>query len=340
MDELGLSASVLALALLAGCRAPETPPRPVLAPHHLLIFNETFALDAEGGCWVGPWESTSCPADELLPSWNVDCPEGSSFRVDLEVDSGPDSPASGWLDLGGWGPWPESERSPTTSPLADVEVDLLKAEPAATRVRWRIRAHGPAPVRVHRRALCATRTSAIEPALERLQAPSPVALDLRLRRQYDETASLGPRICSPTSVSMVLELRDVSLPTSEVAAVLYDAEHDLYGNWNRAVQGAFLLGVPGYLTRIGCWTEVEALLRRGQPLVVSIGVEPGELSGAPYSQTAGHLVVLAGLDGAGGAIVYDPAVRAPEDRPRRYLLSELEHVWLRRGGFTYVLEER
>ena len=341
MDELGLSSLALALALLAGCSAPQRPHQDVMAPHHTRVLDEALDLDADGGCWVGPWEATPFPSDELLPSWNVRCPEGSAFRVDLEVDAGPGSTASGWLDLGGWGAWPEEERSPTTSPVATVEVDLLKADPPAERVRWRIRARGgPSGIEVERRSLCATRTAAISEALEQASAPSPIAVELRLRRQFDETPGLGPRICSPTSVAMLLEYRGVPLPTASVAAVLYDAEHDLYGNWNRAVEGAFLLGIPGYLTRIGSWSEAAGHLEHGQPLVISIGVGPGELSGAPYPQTAGHLMVLAGFDGAGRALVYDPAVRAPEAEPRHYLLTELAHVWLRRGGFAYVLESR
>jgi hypothetical protein len=340
VDELELKPLVLALTLVASCVSPERTPPADPGPHETQLHHERLVLAPAAGDWVGPWEPTPFPSDELLPSWNVRCPEGCAFRVDLEVDAGPGTRASGWLDLGGWGEWPEAQRSPTESPLAKVEVDLLKAESAVTRVRWRIRARGPVAVEVQRRALCATRTAAIGPALERGGPPQAVRLELSLRRQFDEPPELGPRICSPTSVSMLLEFRGVSLPTGEVAATLYDAEHDLYGNWNRAVEGAFLLGVPGYLTRIGSWGEAERHLRRGQPLVISIGVDPGELSGAPYPQTAGHLVVLAGLDGRERAIVYDPAVRAPEVEPRSYLLDELEQVWLRRGGFAYVLEPR
>ena len=341
MDELELRPAALALLLLAACASAPRAPQADLPPHQTLLSEEALRLTSGGGGWVGPWECAPFVCDELLPSWNVRCPEGSSFRVDLEVDAGPDSTSSGWLDLGGWGAWPESERSPTTSAQAAVEVDLLVARQPVRRVRWRLRARGDSPVEVERRALCFSRTPAIVDALEGEEPPrEPLLVELELRRQYDESPELGPRICSPTSVSMLLQHRGVSLPTSAVAATLYDREHDLYGNWNRAVQGAFQLGVPGYLTRLGGWSEAAAYLRAGQPLAISIGVAPGQLSGAPYRQTAGHLVVLAGLDGAGHAIVYDPAVRAPEDGPRRYRLSELEQVWLRRGGFAYVLEPR
>ena len=136
---------------------------------------------------------------------------------------------------------------------------------------------------------------------------------------------------------MVLAYRGIDRPTAEVAALLYDAENKIYGNWNRAVQGAWLLGVSGYLTRVATWAEAARFVADGKPLVASIGVKEGQLTGAPYPQTAGHLVVLCGFDGEGRAIVMDPAVPVGDEEPRLYSLAELETVWLQRGGFAYVL---
>jgi hypothetical protein len=156
-----------------------------------------------------------------------------------------------------------------------------------------------------------------------------------MRHQGREAPEIASRICSPTSVTMTLAYAGVSRPTAEVAAIVYDAEHDIYGNWNRAVQGAFLLGVPGYLLRVNDWPQASELLAEGTPLVISIAAKEGQLAGAPYASTAGHLLVLAGLDGAGGAIVFDPATPVGGETPRRYALADLETVWLRRGGVAY-----
>ena len=136
---------------------------------------------------------------------------------------------------------------------------------------------------------------------------------------------------------MLLEHRGVSRPTQQVADLLYDKRHDIYGNWTRAVQGAFEFGVPGYLARFGDWKAVEEQLAAGQPLVISIAAKQGELAGAPYESTAGHLLVLTGFDGQGGAHVNDPAVSDAATGARTYSRADLERVWMARGGTSYVL---
>ena len=139
---------------------------------------------------------------------------------------------------------------------------------------------------------------------------------------------------------MVLAYRGVDVPTAEVARVCYDAEHALYGNWTRAIQGAFTLGVPGYLTRFGGWRDVERTLARGEPLVISIGVKKGQLTGAPYESTSGHLLVLRGFDKNGDGLVNDPAAVDAKRGRCTYKRSELETCWLARGGTAYVLLPR
>jgi hypothetical protein len=95
--------------------------------------------------------------------------------------------------------------------------------------------------------------------------------------------------------------------------------------------------VPGYLTRFADWADVEARIAAGQPLIVSIGVKKGELPGAPYESTAGHLLVLRGFDERGDCVVNDPAVSEPKDGRRTYRRADLERVWMERGGTAYVL---
>ena len=61
------------------------------------------------------------------------------------------------------------------------------------------------------------------------------------------------------------------------------------------------------------------------------------MTGAPYVETGGHLLVVTGLDRKRGLLVNDPA--APDEIHGRlaYALDELEQVWFRRGGTAYVL---
>jgi len=138
---------------------------------------------------------------------------------------------------------------------------------------------------------------------------------------------------------MAMAAAGVTHPVTQVAARLYDSEHDIYGNWGRAVQGAYTFGVPGWLERIATWEEVAAHLDAGRRLVISLRAEAGELRGAPYERTGGHLVVLWGLTGDGRALVNDPAAEHASSVPRAYACADLERCWMGVGGVTYVFED-
>ena len=180
--------------------------------------------------------------------------------------------------------------------------------------------------------------SAPPPARSLPESPSrhKRTLDVVFRSQTT-VPGIGKRACSPTSLAMMLDYRGVVLPTKHVAAVAYDDAHDIYGNWPRSVQAAYTLGVPGYLTRFSDWHEVEESIANDQPLIISVRVAEGQLQGAPYSSTAGHLLVLRGFAEDGSVEVNDPAAPDAAKGQVRYSRADLETVWLDRGGTAYVL---
>ncbi|MFT7484179.1 MAG: hypothetical protein ACI9F9_000019 [Candidatus Paceibacteria bacterium] len=331
MGKLGLLGFGLALA---GCVGPGNSNASATQVHRTRsIPCAGIAVDSRG--WTSPWYSAPFAFDELLPSWNVSREASAPFRVEVQVRQAAQHSPTPWLDLGGWGNWAEDRRASTESATARVEVDLLKLTQPQTAVRVRVATDGVVSLRSFH--LCFSRTvnlAATSTADERRQTP---ALSVPQRRQTSEAQDLAPRICSPTAVSMVLAQQGAVHPTRKVAELLYDPQNDIYGNWNRAIQGAFELGVHGHLARFNGWSEVADQLLEGTPLILSIGVQEGQLTGAPYAATSGHLIVLVGLDGAGGALILDPAVPPSETGPRTYAMSELDSVWLKRGGFSYVL---
>jgi hypothetical protein len=139
---------------------------------------------------------------------------------------------------------------------------------------------------------------------------------------------------------MLLAHRGIDRPTREVAERAWDPVHEIYGNWPRNVQAAYSLGVPGYVTRFVCWADVERMIAAGQPIIASIAVKEGQLHGAPYTQTAGHLLVITGFDDKGDVCVNDPAARDAETGQTVYKRAEMQTVWLDRGGTAYVLLPR
>ena len=328
----GISAFATALMLCAcaSSPAPTGQDRQQDNPHYTRSLLPGPQM-APNGQWTSPWSVSPFPFDQLLPSWNVSGTD--TFRMEIQVTTGHGE--SPWLDMGGWGSWPAGDRATTGFAGGQVEIDLLKLKSPADRARIRLRSTGPATI--DRLTFCFTRSEQLSGHdLKGKQSAVP-ALPVPQHRQTDEAPELAARICSPTAVNMLLAFRGVRLPTAQVARELFDRENDIYGNWNRAVQGAARFGVGGYLTRTNDWNEAAALLSGGQPLIASIAAGPGQLTGAPYKETAGHLIVICGLDGNGRALVLDPAVPRTDFGLRAYALKELDGVWLGRGGFTYVL---
>jgi len=148
-------------------------------------------------------------------------------------------------------------------------------------------------------------------------------------------ATLASRICSPTSVAMVLEYMGSRVGVEQLAAEMFHPGLDIYGVWPAAVCAAARRRVLGYLLRFPDWASAAWCLEQGLPIVASVRYEAGELSGAAIAATPGHLIVIVGYDG-GDVLVNDPAAPTVTAVPRRYALADLERVWLRRAGVGYV----
>ena len=252
---------------------------------------------------------------------------------------------SPWMVVGDVGLVPTPAPDPAWSG-GRVDTDYFAGRRACARARVRVRAFSAkdvdarSKVVVERVTVCVSdRTVAVEDVTPRVD-PALVQrrLDVPFRSQRTEDPAIAGRICSPTSLAMVLAYRGVDRAVGDVAARVFDARHDLYGNWPRNVQAAYEYGVPGYVTRIASWREAEARIARGTPLIASIGVRPGQLAGAPYESTSGHLIVITGFDEHGDVHVNDPAA-SDEARGRVvYRRADLQTVWLDRGGTCYVLD--
>ncbi len=362
---------------LRGARPAAVPgavPAAVLqGPVYAELRDARWRAVSKADAGVGAAEATACRLDpqpghpdtrttevergahafrDLLVSWNVDVPAHTAIVVELrvqrDVDSGIDGAWSPWMHLGDWGESalvPPLDARVTTCAGGRVDIDYFRGDELFVGAELRVRASTDAAdagsVDVRRLRLCfSDRKRSVSPVAASDPRPLGVVLDVTPRRQGVEAPAITARICSPTSVAMVLDWRGIHASTAEVAARAFDAAHDLYGNWPRNVQAAYSLGVPGYLTRYSDWAAVERTIAEKTPIVISIAVESGELQGAPYESTAGHLIVLVGFDAAGDCVVNDPAVHEADRVRRTYRRADLERVWMARGGTAYVLEAR
>ncbi|MFT4539356.1 MAG: hypothetical protein ACI841_000966 [Planctomycetota bacterium] len=321
-------------------------------------------LAGNGARFVSRVVVTPASFRELLPSWNVSIPDGLAITVDVRVREVSQKDWSNWLPIGGWSTDVGLVRGAQDSTAKEydrgrVDVDIFRSEHQHDRAQLRVRAYASEvsrdstqsvadhPIEIHDLSAVFTDFSHFAPPGERSDdaVPLPQGSEASLRHgqplparsQRDVPEELRSRLCSPTSLAMVLESYGVDLPTVQVAECLYDRDNDIYGNWSRAIQGAFVLGVPGRLVRVEDWRVVEAALARNERLIIRVRVQAGELRGAPYRQTKGHLLCLCGIDAQGWVLVNDPAATSEEGVERRYRKEDLEACWMQPSGVAYAI---
>lgn len=291
---------------------------------------------------------TPFPFNDCVPSWNVSVREETGFRVEMRFGSKGTSRWTVWYYLGTWGACPVPSRKITSNADGRVEIDYFGSQKLFDRIQYRVRLCGrpdrPGP-HLRRFAMAVSNTRGDEALYRRVHREPSLPpktrwarrLPVPYRSQEIEDESIRGSVCSPTCVAMVMEYRGVARPTRRMCDIIWDPEYRIYGNWARAVQGAFVEGVPGYVRRFGSLDEVKALTADGQPVIASIRVPKGALTGAPYAASAGHLIVITGFDANGDVHVNDPAARPPASGQLTYKADEIRTVWLDKGGVGYVL---
>ncbi len=172
-----------------------------------------------------------------------------------------------------------------------------------------------------------------------LSAPESCEVKLNVpRRLQGVVPEIGGRICSPTSLSMVLEyLGEKDFPTERTAYAAYDNTKDIFGNWSFNVAHA---GELGY-NAIFDYYDTDALkfaLTQGTPVVCSIKIKAGQLAGSGYPNrtTNGHLITVIGHTTVGEKdyfIINDPAVSPGCEI--KLLVNEFETIWT---GGCYVVQ--
>jgi len=269
------------------------------------------------------------PAAHLLPSFAplTDAPLAFRFEVSALAD-------------GEWSAWAASATIgaaefaplPSATPPLTCDVDVFRAAPAVDAVRLRVRVRAAASARW---IVALSTADAAAPDL-RLAEGAAARLEVPALSQMEADATLGARLCSPTSVAMVLGYWGRAAAPAALAAEMFHPALDIYGVWPAAVRAAGARGVAGYLLRFPDWRAARWCLERGIPIIASVRYAAGELGGAAVAATSGHLLVLVGLEGD-TVLVNDPAAPTAASVPRRYRADELGNAWLARGGIGYVL---
>jgi hypothetical protein len=323
----------------------------------------------ESARWTAAWTQPGQQFTEVVPSWSARTPSGSWLRVLVRVRDS-QGRVSGFKNLGRWAVGDRfvkrSSAGTQSDAVATVATDTLRAQAGVRLTGYQVRVqllrrpgHGGPVVRSV--SAVASLPPATVPATSKPRSSTPVSLPVPAysqmihRGQNPEYGGGGEAWCSPTSLSMILGYYG-RLPgpasygwvnasyadrwVNQVARMTYDYRYRGTGNWpfNTAV-GANRVG-DAFVTRLADLRSAEAFLRAGIPLAVSIRFSRGQLTGAPISASAGHLVVLSGLTSAGDPIVMDPAAPSDGTVRRVYDRAQFERAWLGgSGGTAYVVHD-
>lgn len=306
---------------------------------------------------------------QLVPTWKVATPPRTQVQVQARVLSTAGR-YSTWKLMGSWST--RDARIRRTSggvqrdAVARVSTDTLVASPGVSLKSYQLRvlllrkpASRLSPTVRSVQAVASRPVTAIPATSQKLMPARALSVprysQMTHRGQYPQFGGGGQAWCSPTSLSMVLAYYR-ALPRAasyawvnksyadpwvdHVARLVYDYGYRGAGNW--AFNTAYAANLTGdaFVTRLANLREAERFIHAGIPLVASISFASGQLSGAPISSTAGHLVVIAGFTANGNVVVNDPAAPNNSSVRRTYDRGQFEQAWLRRSsGTVYVIRD-
>ncbi len=263
--------------------------------------------------------------------------DGAGVEVELRVKR--EGIVSPWFSLGQF-----CEGSIKSQPRdgVAVEIDVMRIQPPlATEFQYRVSKANPSvKVMTYRRDDRKPFASNRSPVWGKV-------LPVPQRSQMVEDTKIRGKICSPTSVAMVMEFYGVNLPTTEVCKGVYDAGAGIYGNWPFntafACQALRPKNVESFVERFSSLEELEGEITAGRPVIISIRWAKGELTDAAVSSSDGHLLVVVGFTGNGDVVVNDPAANPEKSESVRriYLRQDIYRCWLENAdGIVYLFRHQ
>ncbi len=280
-------------------------------------------------------EPISIPeSDILLISWNC-YRRGGSVELLLAYQK-EDGTYSRFFSYGLWGTKPGNKGCATDEGTMDQDTLMLpvKAKNVVIKAVLTAGDDGSGDPRLLRFGLTHNGTPSFEVDVATL--PDEVLLEVTPRSQM-VVPVIGNIICSPTSTSMCMDYKGLSLPTEDVAAMCLDHTDNIYGNWLFNIAAAGEQGFEAHYDRYDINAAMYCLAS-GTPLAFSIKTEKGQITNSPQAYVHGHLICVIGykkIDGKLHFIVNDPASSDINEVRRAYDALELDSGW--KGKSVYVI---
>ncbi|EEF58758.1 C39 family peptidase [Pedosphaera parvula] len=323
----------------------------------LLTSSITYAFDNRGGQFLGfeefsrfrksqgkrpgelvlesPEIISRIQWNELVASWNVEVPTGTSLKIEARAVYG--DHATKYYTMGLWSADPKlSPRESVPNQKdenGDVNTDTLILTHNCDKLQIRLTLSDCENRKPQLKfvGLCLLDTTAkvsmlkpnrtawgkIIPAIERSQMIYPG----------------GNVWCSPTTVSMImnywskqLHRPEMDLDVPEIVNQVFDAKWDGTGNWpfNTAYAGSYPK-MRAYVARLSDISELEDWIACGIPVGLSISYN--RLRGRPGAPV-GHLVVCVGFTKDGDVVLNDPGttLNVQKTFPRKNLIEAMAYT--------------
>ena len=276
-------------------------------------------------------QSSPQPWNLGLPSWNGTAPDDNGgFRVFIRVPylAG----WSPWLDIGYWKAnlWPGGKTTAFSG--GKIDIDIVQLDYYVSKwqfaIQFKRNSSTNASPSLQRLSLFASDSRSdqnIDYAAILNEKPAALFIPTTFLAQYRLSDEIGSRICSPTTVAMILKSYHINVDPLQFAWDTLDPYYDIFGVWPRVVQNGSEYGLRGYVTRYRTWGQAREVLAKGGRIGMSIG----------RPLYGGHLVMLAGFTANGDPIVHDPA-RSNDGYGHVFNKSDLSHSWFDKGGVAYT----
>lgn len=281
--------------------------------------------------------------NELVASWNIDTPEETEIELSVQVKIEDE-----WTMWFSYGKWSENGYRGSvknqSEKMAKMSIDTLEilygkdADAVKYCVELTRKGENTSSPKVRNIFVALKLTEPTEKVFSK-DMDYLVELDVPERSQMI-VPEIGNIICSPTSLSMVLEYYGQNMPTEEVAEKVLDKGANIYGNWTYNASYAGTKGLNAYVARYSSVDEIKENISNGIPVIASIKTKSeNTLVGAPQTYPSGHLIVIRGFtvkDGEEYIIVNDPAAPEVETVRREYKVSGFEKAW---SKIVYILNQ-
>ncbi len=299
------------------------------------------------GRLVSPVLTPAQPFDRVIASWNASTPAGTWVQMEARAYRPGDARWTKYYNLGIWahdtGTIKRHSVAGQQNADGTVATDVLSLFGGAvyTKMQYRLtlfttdRAVSPSARFV---SMMTANSSKQRLGLYVPSDRQAWGVDLNVPKRSQMVYPDGGEVwCSPTSTSMVLAYWGKSVTVPTAASRTYDYVYKGNGNWPFNTAFAASFGLDAYVTRMASLSQVEEWISAGVPVVLSIGWGQGELPGAPFATSGGHVIVVRGFTSAGNVIVNDPGFSTNEKVRVVYSRAALQRVWLKYSGGTVYL---